>query len=118
MEPDALFVGWGQPFTGKEQTSLPVFQDALQYLGGLQQGGGIDSFDAVGLESHGGELQGFLLIRADAERLNRMRYSKEWTRLVSRGLTVVSNFGVVSAWTNDNLAQFFAQYQQDIEDLV
>ena len=45
----------------------------LGYYTKLQERGEIESFEAVLLEPHGGELGGFLLLRGEAEKLDRVR---------------------------------------------
>jgi hypothetical protein len=49
--------------------ALALFQEAMQYYAQLQHQGEIDSFEPVQLESHGGDLQGFLLLRGDTDKL-------------------------------------------------
>jgi hypothetical protein len=90
--PSALFIGWGPVITGRETVSFAVFAEAIQYFAGLQQRGEIDNFEPIALEWHGGELAGFLLIRGDASKLQQLRYSDEFTRLISRGASVVQDF--------------------------
>jgi hypothetical protein len=89
----ALFIGWGNAARGREEKSLAVFNDGLQYWTRLQQSGEIESFEPVALEPHGGELLGFVLIRGDRDKLNRLRTSEEWLRLNDRAAAVIDNFG-------------------------
>jgi hypothetical protein len=57
MTMDALFVGWGPVARGREQQSLMVFQEAMQFYSGLQLQGEIESFQTAALEPHGGDLE-------------------------------------------------------------
>jgi hypothetical protein len=67
----AIFIGWGNVVRGRERKALQVFNEALHYWSGLQQQGEIESFEPVLLELHGGDLNGFILIRGDRDKLNR-----------------------------------------------
>jgi hypothetical protein len=116
--PNALFIGWGPVKTGREKVSFQVFAEAIQYFAGLQQHGDIENFEPIGLEWHGGELMGFLIIRGDATKLQQLRYSDEFTRLISRGAAVVQNFGVVSAWTGEGMQGVLDAVQRDTQDLT
>ena len=49
-----LFIGWGAAKNGRERVALEVFNEAVQYYGGLQQQGQIESMQVVLLEPHGG----------------------------------------------------------------
>ena len=57
-----IFVGFGTPVRGREAKSLEVFNEALQWYAQLEQEGTIESFEAVFLEPHGGDLGGFILL--------------------------------------------------------
>ena len=118
MAQGALFVGWGEVVRGRENISLQVFNEFIEYLTDLQQRGEIDGFEPVALEPHGGDLQGFALIRGDRERLNQLRYSAGFIRMVNRGGTVVDSFGVVTAFVGEELQRLFASYPETTADLV
>jgi hypothetical protein len=116
--PSALFIGWGPVIPSRETVSHAVFAEAIQYFAGLQQRGEIDNFEPIALEWHGGELAGFLLIRGDASKLQQLRYSDDFIRLISRGASVVQDFGVVSAWTGEGVQHLEDGRQRDTQDLT
>ncbi len=97
MGNSGLFVGFGAPHVGRETQSARVFGEAMEYFARLQQQGDIESFEAALLEAHGGDLNGFMLLRGDPAKLAMVRGSEEWGRLVARAIRVVGGFGVVSA---------------------
>jgi len=116
--PNALFIGWGPVITGRETVSFQVFAEAIQYFAGLQQHGEIESFEPIALEWHGGELTGFLLIRGDGSKLQHLRYSDEFIRIIDRGASVVQDFGVVSGWTGESVQHLFDALQRNTQDLT
>ena len=85
MSSNVIFFGWNRSIPGREQMSAEHFQEFLGYLGGLQQAGAIDSFEPVLLSPHGGDLNGFFLIRGDNEALNALQASDEWLTHQTRG---------------------------------
>ena len=101
MSEAALFVGWGQPVRGREKRSLDVFNDAVTYYGERVADGSIDSFEPVLLDPHGGDLQGFMLIKGSAEGLTAMRATEEFQRLHLRAGMIVDNLGIIEAWVGD-----------------
>jgi hypothetical protein len=110
MAKGALFIGWGQPIPGREQKALQLFEEALQVYARLQQQGEIESFEPIALEPHGGDLDGFILIRGDADSLARLRISADFVSLTTRAQLLLTNVGVVGAWYGEELQQVFAQY--------
>ena len=92
-----LFIGFGYPTRGRERQAAAVFQEALQYYGGLQQRGELESFEAGFLEAHGGDLGGFILLRGDIAKLNRIRYEDaEFQRLLVKSQLNVESMGVIA----------------------
>jgi hypothetical protein len=96
-----LFVGWGQPVRGREKRSLDVFNDAVSYYGARLADGSIDSFEPVLLDPHGGDLQGFFLVKGSAQGLATMMASEEFQRLHIRAGMIVENLGIIEARVDD-----------------
>lgn len=118
MADGALFIGWGDPIHGREQQSLRIFAEVMEYYGRLQQQGEIEGVEPFLLDPHGGDLNGFLLVRGDPEKLGQLRLSDEFRRLNQRALLVVERFGVVAAITGEQLRREFEQYGQQASELA
>jgi len=118
MADAGLFIGWGAPVRGREAKGLEVFNEALSYYGRLQQEGAAESFDTVILEPHGGDLQGFILLRGSEDRLAQLRVDDEFVRLSTRANLIVEGVGVIGASLGDGLQEAIQTYQQAISDLA
>ncbi len=114
----ALFIGWGPVVHTRERKSLQVFNEAIQYYTKLQEQGEVEGFGAYFLEPHGGDLAGFLLLRGERDKLNRLRHSPEFLRLNNRAQAAVENVGVVSAYMGEELNRLLGTYEQEIGDLL
>lgn len=118
MAGEALFLGWGPVVRGREQKALQVFQETIEYYGRLQQEGQIDSFEPVLIAPHGGDLAGFVLLRGERGKLDRVRSSEEFERAVTRAATIVDNVGVINAFTGEALGQAMGRFQAASEELA
>jgi hypothetical protein len=118
MAGDALFIGWGPVARGRELKSLEVFQEALGYYGKLQQEGRIESFEPTLIAPHGGDLAGFILIRGERSKLNEVRTSEEFQRIIVRAAMVVDDIGVIDAYTGEALARQMARFQAVAKELA
>ena len=101
MSESALFVGWGQTVRGREKRALDVFNEAVTYYGERVADGSIDSVEPVLLNPHGGDLQGFFLIKGSTQGLASMRASEEFQRLHVRAGMIVEDLGIIDAWVDD-----------------
>jgi hypothetical protein len=118
MAGEALFLGWGPVVRGREQTSLKVFQETIEYYGRLQQEGKIESFEPVLIAPHGGDLGGFVLLRGERAKLDEIRSSEEFERAVTRAASVVDNVGVINAFTGEALGRALSRFQAVSEELA
>ena len=117
MADAALFVGWGNVVRGREQRGLEVFNEALQYYADLQRKKEIENFEVVLLEQHGGDLNGFILIRGDEDRLAKLRVDQEFQRRILRAQLIVDNIGVVGGLIGNSINRAMADYMGEVEKL-
>jgi hypothetical protein len=117
MADAGLFIGWGSAVYGREEKGIQVFNEAIEYFGGLQQAGEIEGFETVFLEPHGGDLGGFFLLRGEREKLARIRVSDELNRLVTRAGQIVQSFGVVGAQLGDAIQAQVGTYMEAVREL-
>jgi hypothetical protein len=92
-----LMVGFGWPVRGREQNATKVFGEAVELWTRLQESGEIESWDAIFLEPHGGDLGGFFLVWGEREAIARVRSGDDLAQLSQRAQLIVENYGVVGA---------------------
>jgi hypothetical protein len=112
MSSNVIFMGWDRPTPGSEAQSGQLFQDFLQYLGGLQQAGSIQSFETVLLGPHGGDLNGFFLIHGDAAKLDALQSSDEWLDWSIRGGITMEGLGIVRGATGELVMKQMARWNE------
>jgi hypothetical protein len=117
MADAALFIGWGQVVRGREKRAVQVFNESVEYWGGLQANGKIEDFEVVLLTPHGGDLQGFALLRGSEDQVGALRADEEFQRRVARADLIVESQGIVNALVGEGIARGMAQYQGEVDDL-
>ena len=118
MAEAGLFVGWGDPITGREAKGLEVFGEALAYYAKAEQDGRIESHETVLLAPHGCELAGFILARGSREQMAALRAEDEFERLNTRATLIVQKVGVIDAALGDDLERAIGVYQTAVTDLT
>jgi hypothetical protein len=117
MADAALFVGWGPPVRGREQTGLQIFNEALTFYGQQQESGAIEGFDVTLLSPHGGDLYGFIRVKGSEEQMNALRINDDFQRINVRAAQIVDNFGVVDAVVDDGVGPQVQLYQEAVGEL-
>jgi len=97
MADAGLFIGWGEVVRGREAEAVETFNATMDYFGGLQADGTIESVEPVFLEQHGGDLNGFFFVRGDAAQLSALRVDEDFETMILRAGLIVNNIGVVGA---------------------
>ena len=109
MDSNIVFFAWNRSIPGREQLSAEHFKDFVQYLDGLQQKGTIQSFDTVLLNNHGGDMNGFFLIRGDSAKLDALTTSESWDAHMIRAGMHLEGSGAVRGVIGDMAA--YQHYQ-------
>jgi len=117
MSDDALLLGWGQVVRGREEKAVSVFNESIEYYGRLQQEGKLESVEPWFLQPHGGDLEGFIILRGEPAQLDEILRSPEFERLQARVGMIVDRLGIVPAVTGSSLARGMGQFQEAIGDL-
>jgi|COG998Drversion2_1049125.scaffolds.fasta_scaffold491745_1 hypothetical protein len=117
MAEHGVFVGWSEIVPGRERQSRRVFGEALAFMAEQEQAGNIESHEVTLLGAHGGDLQGFMLMRGDLDKLNGVITSPEWQRLVVRAGYIVQGFGVVRALLDDEAVRWVQAMEEVTADL-
>ena len=118
MADAALFIGWGSPVRGREAKALEVFGESVAYWSGLEADGSVESVQTFILEPHGGDLAGFTLLSGDVEKLQTVRQSEEFQRILIRAGLIVENLGLVNATTGDALATAMGSFGEEVAALT
>jgi len=101
MSSNVMLFGWNRPIPGREKVSAQHFEEFVQYLGSLQQNGAIQSFEIVFLDTHGGDLNGFFLIKGEPAKLDAPIATTEWVTHMTRAAFHLEGSGVVRGVTAD-----------------
>jgi len=117
MSEFGMFVGWGEPIAGRERQGIAVFGEALEYVGGQQQAGVIEDHQVVILSPHGNDLQGFILMRGERDKLQALVSSPEWSRIISRAGYVAHHVGVVPAFFGSEGVRLVEAMEGETTDL-
>ena len=113
-----LFVGFGYPVRGREQKAAQVFGEAVDLWTRLQQEGRLESWSAVFLEPHGGDLGGFFLLWGERDEISRLRTDDAFVRVTTRAQLIVDNFGVVGAQTGERIQPQMQLFMEQTGELA
>jgi hypothetical protein len=109
-----LFIGWGEVVRGREDRALEVFNETIELYGQMQSDGRIESFEVALLNPHGGDLQGFALLRGSEAQIDAVPRDEEFERLMTRASLIIENLGIIPAAMGASLGRAMSIYQEEI----
>jgi hypothetical protein len=112
MADRVLLIGWNRIVAGREQQALRLWQKSLEFYGKLQTDGRIESFEPVLLGAHGGDLNGFILLRGSAEQLAKVREEDTFIDIVVEANYCLEGFGVVPGSIGEGIADILSRYSK------
>jgi hypothetical protein len=110
MSKHVLFYGWNRAIPGREKEAGALFQEYLQYLGRIQGEGLIDSFETIILSAHGGDLNGFFLIRGDQTKLQALRRTEEFEVFMTKGGLYIDGGGLITGVTGAGVMESMVRW--------
>jgi len=113
MANSALFIGWNRSVAGREKQAMDLFMKVMEYYGQLQSAGKIESFEPVVLSNHGGDLNGFVLIRGDEVKLGEVGREEKFVNFTIEGGYCLENFGVIKGYIGDSIMNIFSQWSKN-----
>ena len=110
MADRVLFIGWNRPVVGREQQAMQLWQKVMEYYGKLQADGRIESFEPVILTAHGGDLNGFVMLKGDAEKLAEISREDTFIDLTIEAGYSLEGFGVVAGYIGEGLTDVISRW--------
>lgn len=115
MANHALVIGWNRAVAGKERRALEGFATSMAIYQKAVAEKKIESFEPFFLAAHGGDLNGFILIKGDREKLLAWRWSDEFRALEYDAMQYLEGLGVNDAVAGEGVAPAMALYAKSIK---
>jgi hypothetical protein len=112
MADRVIFIGWNRPVAGREQQAMKVFQRVMEYYSKLQSGGKIESFESVMLSHHGGDLNGFVILKGDAKKLAEVREEATFVEYHIEAGYCLEGLGIVSGYIGEGMKDIFSRWSK------
>jgi hypothetical protein len=112
MADRALFLGWSRATVGREQQAMNLWGKTIEYYGQLQAEGKIESWEPVLLSAHGGDLNGFFLIKGDAEKLDKLQQEDTWVDFTIEAEYCLDGFGLIRGWVGEGISDVMTRWSK------
>lgn len=112
MADAGLLIGWDRVVAGRDDSAVDLWNEMLSFFRRLHAEGRLERFEPVLLGAHGGQLNGFVLLRGTQEHLDELRNSDEFLVLNVRAQRALEGFTVVRAHFGEEAQRILRIYGQ------
>ena len=109
-----LILLWNDVKTGREKMAGELFNSTLAYCEQKVKEGVFESYEPVILASHGGQMNGYIMTRGDADKLDALRHTSSFKDLTTRCVLCLNGFGVVDAYLGNELGDMMKRWATNI----
>ena len=107
-----LLIGWNRPVAGREQQGMDLFGKVMEYYTRSQSEGKIESFEPVILSAHGGDLNGFWLIKGDTAKLSAFRREDTFVEFITEAGFCMEGIGVIDGYIGEGVSDLLSRYSK------
>jgi hypothetical protein len=97
---------------GRESQSIELFAKFSGYLAQQKEAGLVESFEPAVLMPHGGDLNGFILIRGERDKLDQLRNSDEFFSFRVSAEIIMHGLGILPARIGEGVMKYMAEVQK------
>lgn len=99
-----LFIGWNRPLPGMQKDAWAYLAgDGMKQLAAWKKEGWYESSEMFALTPHGGDLNGFFILKGDRAKLDELRRTDAFERWSMSLAERFDGYGVVPGVTEEGL---------------
>lgn len=99
MATACLMIGWNRPYPGMHKEGFRALDESRGQVKAWQKDGWFESYEVIGLTAHGGDLNGFILLKGERAKLDELRRTDEFERFSIRLGMLFDRYGVIPGVT-------------------
>ena len=104
MATACLFIGWNRPYPGQHKEAFQFLMgNGREMLDKWKKEGRFESSRNFGLTAHGGDLNGFIVIEGNRDKLDELRRTDEFEKFSMQMGMMFDRFGVVPGVTQEGI---------------
>jgi hypothetical protein len=114
VKSNTIMFGWNKPLQGREGIAGELFTQTINFYEKCKTSGKIESYEPVFLSSHGGDLNGFFLIKGTHEQIDNLVCNDEFVDITMRANHCLSHVGVIHGFTGNMVNECMQKWMKTI----
>jgi hypothetical protein len=107
-----ILITWEDSKLGREALGGELYMTSMAYYQAKVEDGTLESFEPFIAQRHGGDRNGFILLRGDRAKLDEMKRSDEFLAIMLKGIHCLTSFSVVDVFLGDGLNRVMGKWME------
>jgi hypothetical protein len=104
MATACLFIGWNRPYPGQNKEAFAyLVKEGSARLEAWKREGFFESSEMFGLTAHGGDLNGFVILKGERAKLDELRRTDAFEKFSMTMGSMFDRYGVVPGVTEEGM---------------
>ena len=114
VQSNTVVFGWNRAVPGREGLAGELFGVAVSYFERQKTSNNLSSVEAIFLDRHGGDFNGFFLIKGTHQQVDNMLSSDEFRDIVMRADHYLTGVGVITGYHGNVIGDLMQQWMKTI----
>ncbi len=114
VQTNTVLFGWNRAIAGREGMAGELFAHSIGYFEKLKATSQLESCEPVFLNRHGGDLNGFFLLKGTHAQLDTMMSSDEFVDITMRAEQYLEGVGVITGYTGSIIPDLMQRWMKTI----
>ncbi len=114
LQSNAIMFGWNRAVPGREGMAGELFMHSMSFFEKLKSTGNLESYEPVFLANHGGDLNGYFMLKGTNTQLTNLKSNDEWIDIVMRAGQILSNVGIIECYTGTTVPEVMQRWMKTI----
>jgi len=114
VQTNLVLFGWNRSIPGREGMAAELFAHTMSFFEKLKSSNALESYEPVFLTRHGGDLNGFFLLKGTHLQLDTMLSSDEFVDINMRAEQYLEGVGVITGFTGNVVGDLMQRWVKTI----
>jgi hypothetical protein len=111
---NTIILGWNRAVAGRETAAMELFATTMSFYEKQKASGKLESYEPVFLERHGGDMNGFFILRGTHAQIDALVGNDEFREIVMRADHCLMGLGVIQAYSGPVVGELMQLYGKTI----
>jgi len=114
VQTNLVMFGWNRAIPGREGMAAELFAHTIGFFEKLKSTNNLESYEPVFLNRHGGDLNGFFLLKGSHVQIDTLLSSDEFVDITMRAEQYLNGIGIITGYHGTAVPELMNRWTKTI----